>query len=77
MNKEINSVENGENQKEQCPTCSGSGKTVSFHNTGSDYKQHYSKESVCPTCNGDGKVDAVEAAKIRKRNEFWEHVLTR
>ncbi|GAB1116113.1 MAG: hypothetical protein SwStaBPW_28490 [Shewanella algae] len=58
-----------------CPACKGSGKEVAFHNTGSDYSQHFSSQDTCTVCNGSGESSTEEAAKIEKRRQFWDKIL--
>lgn len=60
----------------QCPACKGSGKEVGFHNTGSDYRKHFSSKDTCTVCNGSGKTSTEEAAKIEKRHQFWGKILS-
>jgi len=59
----------------QCPACKGSGKEVVFHNTGSDYRKHFSSQDTCTVCYGSGKASTEEAAKLEKRHQFWDKIL--
>ena len=59
----------------KCPACRGTGKEVSFHNTGTDSSEHYSSLDTCTVCHGSGKASAAEAAKIEKRHQFWNGIL--
>jgi len=59
----------------ECPACKGSGKSMVFHNTGADYRKHFSTIEACTICSGSGKATTEEAAKIQKRNDFWDKLL--
>ncbi|MEL7595361.1 hypothetical protein AADX40_15310 [Aeromonas veronii] len=58
----------------QCPACKGSGKKQVFHNTDADYRKHVLSQDTCTVCNGSGKTSTGEAAKIEKRNQFWDNI---
>lgn len=51
------------------------GKEVVFHNTGANSNEHYSSLDTCTVCHGSGKASMEEAAKIKKRQQFWNGIL--
>lgn len=61
--------------KVKCPACRGTGKEVVFHNTGANSNEHYSSLDTCTVCHGSGKASTEEAAKIKKRQQFWNGIL--
>lgn len=61
--------------KVKCQVCLGTGKEVVFHNTGSDYREHFSSSQACSVCAGSGETSREIADKYERRNGFFDEAL--